>query len=203
MPSYSTVIMLPAANWLGIITADEAYTGIQSFEILSGRFPVVLGGTTYTLPLESYMYAPLAGVLGANGVLTLDDVSRDHLRDLLDDPCFAEDGIADRLVEDLGEPRHVNALLTTREVDRALDVGGHHRLRTTAADPDRFLHAGHAGARPGGETHFKVHMVATAFAGKSRIERHRLVHAVLAEELRGPIHALALTLEAPTPAAVG
>jgi len=53
----------------GIITADEAYTGIQSFEILSGRFPVVLGGTTYTLPLESYLYAPIAAVLGANVVL--------------------------------------------------------------------------------------------------------------------------------------
>ena len=53
----------------GIITADEAYTGIQSFEILSGRFPVVLGGTTYTLPLESYLYAPIAALLGANVVL--------------------------------------------------------------------------------------------------------------------------------------
>jgi BolA family transcriptional regulator, general stress-responsive regulator len=70
-------------------------------------------------------------------------------------------------------------------------------------EDESHKHAGHAGARPGGETHFKVHMVATAFAGKSRIERHRLVHAVLAEELRGPIHALALTLEAPTPAAEG
>ena len=53
----------------GILTADEAYTGIQSFEILSGRFPVVLGGTTYTLPLESYLYAPIAAVLGADVVL--------------------------------------------------------------------------------------------------------------------------------------
>ncbi len=66
-------------------------------------------------------------------------------------------------------------------------------------EDESHKHAGHAGARPGGETHFKVHMVATAFAGKSRIERHRLVHAVLAEELRGPIHALALTLDAPAP----
>ena len=53
----------------GILTADEAYTGIQSFEILGGQFPVVLGGTTYTLPLESYLYAPIAAVVGANVVL--------------------------------------------------------------------------------------------------------------------------------------
>ena len=53
----------------GILTADEAYTGIQSFEILGGQFPVVLGGTTYTLPLESYLYAPIAAVVGAHVVL--------------------------------------------------------------------------------------------------------------------------------------
>ena len=77
-------------------------------------------------------------------VLPLDDVSRDHLRDLLDDPCLAKDGIADRLVEDLREPGHVDALLAAGEVDRALDLGGHHRLGVTAADPDRLLHAGDA-----------------------------------------------------------
>lgn len=58
-------------------------------------------------------------------------------------------------------------------------------------------HEGHAGARPGGESHFHVQMVAAAFSGKSRVERHRLVNAALAEELKGPIHALRLTLKAP------
>ena len=58
-------------------------------------------------------------------------------------------------------------------------------------------HAGHAGARPEGETHFKVAVVAGAFAGKSRIERQRLVHAVLAEELKDRVHALALSTRAP------
>jgi len=53
-------------------------------------------------------------------------------------------------------------------------------------------HAGHAGARPGGETHFAVVIVADAFAGKSRVERQRLIYAALAEELAGPVHALSL-----------
>ena len=53
----------------GVLTADEAYTGIQSFEILGGQFPVVLGGTAYTLPFEAYLYAPIAAVFGANVVV--------------------------------------------------------------------------------------------------------------------------------------
>lgn len=53
-------------------------------------------------------------------------------------------------------------------------------------------HAGHAGARPGGETHFRVEIVSPRFAGLSRIARQRLVHEVLAQELKGRIHALAL-----------
>jgi BolA protein len=62
---------------------------------------------------------------------------------------------------------------------------------------DSHLHAGHAGARPEGETHFAVKVVSDAFAGKSRIERHRMVHAALAEELKERVHALAITAEAP------
>ena len=54
----------------GVLTADEAYTGIQSFEILGGQFPIVLGGTAYTLPFEAYLYAPIAAVVGAN-IVTL------------------------------------------------------------------------------------------------------------------------------------
>ena len=50
----------------GVLTADEAYTGIQSFEILGGQFPIVLGGTAYTLPFEAYLYAPIAAVFGTN-----------------------------------------------------------------------------------------------------------------------------------------
>ncbi len=59
------------------------------------------------------------------------------------------------------------------------------------------LHAGHSGSRPEGETHFRVALISTAFAGKSRIERHRMVNTVLSEELAGPVHALAVKPSAP------
>ena len=60
------------------------------------------------------------------------------------------------------------------------------------------LHAGHAGAREGGQSHFKVEIVADAFAGKSRLERQRMIYAVLAEEIEGPVHALALSARTPS-----
>jgi BolA protein len=63
---------------------------------------------------------------------------------------------------------------------------------------DSARHAGHAGARAGGETHFNVAMVAEAFAGVSRVERSRLVHAALAEEFLGGLHALSLVLRSPS-----
>jgi BolA protein len=59
------------------------------------------------------------------------------------------------------------------------------------------LHAGHAGARPGGETHFSIHIVSQAFRGKTRIERHRMVNEALARELQGGVHALAIRATAP------
>ncbi len=62
---------------------------------------------------------------------------------------------------------------------------------------ESHLHAGHSGARPDGETHFRVRVTAHAFAGKSRIERHRMVNALLAEELRDRVHALAIEARAP------
>lgn len=58
-------------------------------------------------------------------------------------------------------------------------------------------HAGHAGARPEGETHFAVTIVAAAFAGQSRIARQRLVYETLAEELASRVHALSLKTAAP------
>jgi BolA protein len=58
-------------------------------------------------------------------------------------------------------------------------------------------HEGHAGHRPGGQTHFRVRIEALAFAGKSRIERHRMINAALAAELQGGIHALAIQAKAP------
>lgn len=64
-------------------------------------------------------------------------------------------------------------------------------------DDDSAKHAGHAGARQSGESHFSVRLVSAAFAGKSRVDRQRLVHGVLADELAGPVHALALQIKAP------
>lgn len=62
-------------------------------------------------------------------------------------------------------------------------------------DSDR--HAGHAGAREGGESHFTVTLVAPAFAGMPRVARQRKVYAVLADEMAGPVHALSLKALAP------
>lgn len=58
-------------------------------------------------------------------------------------------------------------------------------------------HHGHAGHQPGGETHFRIYVIADAFRGKTRLQRHRLVNDLLAEELRGGVHALALHAKAP------
>ena len=86
-------------------------------------------------------------------------------------------------------------------------MGVAHRIReklTSALNPIKLeivdesnRHAGHAGARPGGETHFRVEVVAAIFQGKSRLERQRLVYAALEEEMSQQIHALSLVTRAP------
>ena len=58
-------------------------------------------------------------------------------------------------------------------------------------------HAGHAGARPEGETHFRVEVVSDAFQGLSRVARQRLVHQALAEEMETRVHALSLATLTP------
>jgi len=63
-------------------------------------------------------------------------------------------------------------------------------------EDESHRHVGHAGYRPGG-SHFRVAIVAEAFRGKSRIERHRMVNAALAAELAGGVHALAIVARAP------
>ena len=62
-------------------------------------------------------------------------------------------------------------------------------------DSDR--HAGHAGTREGGESHFNVTIESPAFSGTSRVARQRMVHHALAEELAGPVHALSVKALAP------
>ncbi|WP_417316931.1 BolA family protein [Emcibacter sp.] len=61
-------------------------------------------------------------------------------------------------------------------------------------------HAGHAGARPEGETHFHVEAVSSVFDDLNRVQRQRLVYKILADELAGPVHALTLNLKAPSDA---
>ncbi len=64
---------------------------------------------------------------------------------------------------------------------------------------DSGRHAGHTGDNPdgNGETHFKVTVESTAFTGKSRVERQRLVYGLVADELKERVHALELVLKAP------
>jgi BolA family transcriptional regulator, general stress-responsive regulator len=76
---------------------------------------------------------------------------------------------------------------------------------TEALKPERLevineshLHAGHQAHFDGtGESHFRIRIVSEAFAGKSRLERHRMINGLLAEELQGAIHALAIEAHVP------
>ncbi|HMB10141.1 BolA family protein [Saliniramus sp.] len=77
------------------------------------------------------------------------------------------------------------------------------RLRETLAPSqlsvidESHLHAGHAGWREGGETHFRVEITADAFAGQNRVARHRMVNTALAEAFDRGLHALAVKARAP------
>lgn len=62
---------------------------------------------------------------------------------------------------------------------------------------DSARHAGHAGARPEGETHFRVRIVSRVFAGMNRVARQRRVHEILADELRTRVHALSIDAKTP------
>jgi len=76
--------------------------------------------------------------------------------------------------------------------------------RKHAGHADRIAALGPAGHAPiddSGETHFRVEIVSAAFAGKSRVERQRMVHAIVADELRERVHALSLRTLTPDEAA--
>lgn len=62
---------------------------------------------------------------------------------------------------------------------------------------DSEKHRGHGGWREGGESHFLLRMTSARFSGQGRVQRQRAVNKVLAEELAGPVHALAMELRAP------
>ncbi len=79
--------------------------------------------------------------------------------------------------------------LTTRLAPARLDI-----------TDESHLHAGHAGARPGGESHFRVEIVSVAFEGMNRVARQRLVYDILSDELAAGLHALALKTLTPVEA---
>jgi BolA family transcriptional regulator, general stress-responsive regulator len=64
-------------------------------------------------------------------------------------------------------------------------------------EDESHQHVGHAGHRPGGQTHFRLYIVSEAFRGKSRLQRHRMINDTLARELAGGVHALAIHAVAP------
>jgi len=64
-------------------------------------------------------------------------------------------------------------------------------------EDDSARHSGHAGATPGGESHFNVVIESAAFAGAAKVARQRMVYRALAEELAGPVHALSVKALAP------
>jgi BolA protein len=66
-----------------------------------------------------------------------------------------------------------------------------------AVTDESHRHEGHAGWREGGETHFRVQIVAPAFAGRTRLERHRMINEALSAEFSGGVHALAIEAAAP------
>lgn len=70
-------------------------------------------------------------------------------------------------------------------------------LRLSIVD-DSHKHEGHSGWKEGGETHFRVEIVSEHFSGKSRVERQRMVYALLSDELADTIHALQLKTLAPS-----
>lgn len=96
------------------------------------------------------------------------------------------------------EPRaHLLGIMTTRAARIEILIRQHFDPVLLRVADDSALHAGHAGARPGGETHYSVLVVSPAFQGQTRIARSRAVHALLENEFAAGLHALALTLRTP------
>lgn len=85
-----------------------------------------------------------------------------------------------------------------------MSVAARIRERLSALEPlslelvdESARHAGHAGAAPGGETHWRLSIVSGRFAGQSTVARHRLIYEALGELMQHPIHALAITARSP------
>jgi BolA protein len=89
-------------------------------------------------------------------------------------------------------------------VNATADVAVEMRRRLESLAPARLeiidesaQHAGHAGAAPGGNTHWRLTIVSAVFAGKPTVARHRMVYQALGELMQHPIHALAISAKAP------
>ena len=85
-----------------------------------------------------------------------------------------------------------------------MSVAASIRERLAALEPveldlvdESAQHAGHAGARPGGQTHWRLTIVSPRFSGQSTVARHRMVYQALGELMQHPIHALAITARSP------
>jgi len=85
-----------------------------------------------------------------------------------------------------------------------MSVAARIRERLAALEPvnlelvdESAQHAGHAGAQPGGETHWRLTIVSPRFAGQPTLARHRMIYQALGELMQDPIHALAITARAP------
>jgi len=90
------------------------------------------------------------------------------------------------------------------DLSRASRIEAQLRVRLAptelALEDESARHAGHAGAAPGGETHYRLRMIAAAFEGLSRIDRQRLVNEALRGEFESGLHALSLDLKTPAEA---
>ena len=86
--------------------------------------------------------------------------------------------------------------MTSKEQIKAKLEAGLQPTRLEIED-ESHRHAGHSGWREGGETHFRIDVASARFIGKGRIERHRLVYALLGQEIAAGVHALALNTKAP------
>jgi BolA family transcriptional regulator, general stress-responsive regulator len=69
--------------------------------------------------------------------------------------------------------------------------------QSLTVEDNSHQHEGHAGYRPGGQTHFRVYIVSQAFKGKTRVECHRMINQTLSGELAAGVHALAIHAVAP------
>jgi BolA protein len=96
----------------------------------------------------------------------------------------------------LGDPlREAKSMSMKERIAAKLTLGLHPLELDVVDESDR--HKGHAGAREGGETHYRIYIVSDSFAGKSRVARHRMVYDQLGEEFAAGLHALAVRALAP------